>query len=284
MTGKQTFLSAYFVCETVLERFRRGRSGVVHIVGTAHVSPNSRTRVVETIRENQPDAVAIELDENRFTRLWNSESYGLRRLLSANLSPGATVLAVLFSVQQRRTFRKMGIKPGEADMLPAARTAHEVGATLSLIDSESVQTFNRLAEETFSLDAVWSVKRRFDDEQERERIREAATELEAFDDEHGFADTSVSERIELLETMSLDEIERLLDVVGTLFPAQTRLFVTERNEYMAGRLHWLRKDGKDVVAVVGRAHVPELQTLLDAPEMIPDEHITEPRSVRFVTA
>ncbi|MFC6725963.1 TraB/GumN family protein, partial [Halobium palmae] len=57
-----------------------GRSGSVRLVGTAHVSPRSRDRVVDAVRDERPDTVAIELDADRFTRLWNGRS-GLRSLL-----------------------------------------------------------------------------------------------------------------------------------------------------------------------------------------------------------
>lgn len=37
----------------------------IHIVGTAHVSPESVREVREVIERVRPDSVAVELDENR---------------------------------------------------------------------------------------------------------------------------------------------------------------------------------------------------------------------------
>ena len=40
--------------------------GSVRVVGTAHVSAESVERVEEVVEEEQPDTVAVELDESRY--------------------------------------------------------------------------------------------------------------------------------------------------------------------------------------------------------------------------
>ncbi|MFC4359473.1 TraB domain-containing protein [Halobium salinum] len=265
----------------MFDRFR-GRPGSVRLVGTAHVSPRSRERVVDVIRAEQPDTVAIELDADRFTRLWRDDGSRLRDLLGSDLSPAATLLALVFSVRQRRLAREMGVEPGEADMLPAARTGREVGATVTLVDSSSTDAFDELTARCLSTDAVRSLVRRVGDGETRAEMRAAMEEMEELDRTYDLSSGSVEAQVEALETMPLADLDRLVDATGTLLPTVANVLLTERNRYMAGRLHWLREEGEETVAVVGRAHVPGLQALLDDPDSIPTEHVTEPRSVRFV--
>lgn len=274
------FFPASGVRGVVFDRFLR-RSGSIRLVGTAHVSPRSRDRVVDAVRDERPDTVAIELDADRFTRLWNGRS-GLRSLLGSDLSPSATLLALLFSLQQRRLAKRMNVDPGEADMLPAARVGREVGASVALVDASSVDSLNALTARCLSIGAVRSFRRRVNDDDSRARLQAAMDDIDDLDDAYGLTSGSLPERIDALETMPLADLERLVDAIETLFPAATDVMLRKRNEYMAGRLHRLRERGEDVVAVVGRAHVPGLRTLLDDPETIPAEHVTEPRTVRFV--
>ena len=43
--------------------------GSVTVVGTAHVSQDSVEEVEETIEQQRPDVVAVELDESRYKRM-----------------------------------------------------------------------------------------------------------------------------------------------------------------------------------------------------------------------
>ena len=42
------------------------------IIGTAHVSANSAKEVKDAIYEQHPERVAIELDQGRYIKRWNS--------------------------------------------------------------------------------------------------------------------------------------------------------------------------------------------------------------------
>ena len=61
-------------------RGRHGETGRVTLVGTVHLSPTSRERVVSAVRERDPDVVAVELDPLLFRAYWHRE-----RLTAANV-------------------------------------------------------------------------------------------------------------------------------------------------------------------------------------------------------
>ncbi|MFC6726704.1 TraB/GumN family protein, partial [Halobium palmae] len=149
-------------------------------------------------------------------------------------------------------------------------------------DSSSVDSLNALTARCLSVEAIRSFRRRVEDDDSRARLRAAMADVDDLDDAYGLSSGSTEEQVEALETMPIADLERLVDAVETLLPAATGVMLRERNEYMAGRLHWLREAGESVVAVVGPAHVPGLRTLLDDPGSIPSEHVVEPRTVRFV--
>jgi pheromone shutdown protein TraB len=254
----------------------------VKLVGTVHVSSQSRERVIETIRRVDPAHVAIELDPDRFERLWYGETLGVGGLLRSELGVRAAALLLLLNYRQRRMADSLGIEPGTADMLPAAETAHEIGATLSLIDADAVERFNRLAPRILSLEALTDTVRRFGDADERDSLRAVAKDLDDI-----VPDTLVrgsqQEVVDYLESMDESEMVRLFELLDVLFPTASSLLMHERNEWMAGRLHHLRTSGDGpIVAVLGRGHVPAVRRLLDAPETIPHRCVGSSPTVRFL--
>ncbi|RJT02192.1 TraB/GumN family protein [Halococcus sp. IIIV-5B] len=117
--------------------------GSVRVVGTAHVSPESVGEVEETIREERPDVVAVELDEGRFRQLKGEEPDDLA---AGDLLRGNTVFQFLaywmLSYVQTRLGDEFDITPG-ADMLAGVETAEELGLGLALVDRDIQMTVQR---------------------------------------------------------------------------------------------------------------------------------------------
>ena len=117
--------------------------GSVRVVGTAHVSPDSVGEVEDTIREERPDVVAVELDEGRFRQLKGEEPDDLA---AGDLLRGNTVFQFLaywmLSYVQTRLGEEFDITPG-ADMLAGVETAEELGLGLALVDRDIQMTVQR---------------------------------------------------------------------------------------------------------------------------------------------
>jgi pheromone shutdown protein TraB len=117
--------------------------GSVRVVGTAHVSPESVGEVERTIEAEQPDVVAVELDEGRFRQLKGETPDDLE---ASDLLGGNTVFQFLaywmLSYVQTRLGDEFDITPG-ADMLAAVETAEEHSSDVALVDRDIQMTMQR---------------------------------------------------------------------------------------------------------------------------------------------
>ncbi|MFC7203537.1 TraB/GumN family protein [Haloferax namakaokahaiae] len=117
--------------------------GRVRVVGTAHVSQDSVREVEATIREAQPDMVAVELDEGRFRQLKGGTPDDIE---ARDLLRGNTVFQFIaywmLSYVQSRMGDKFDVQPG-ADMLAAVETAEEEQIDVALVDRDIQTTIQR---------------------------------------------------------------------------------------------------------------------------------------------
>jgi pheromone shutdown protein TraB len=120
-----------------------GGEGSVSVVGTAHVSEASVEEVEARIADEQPDVVAVELDEGRYRQLQGEEPDDLD---ASDLLQGNTVFQFLaywmLSYIQTRLGDRFDIEPG-ADMMAAVETAEEYGMEVALVDRDIQETIQR---------------------------------------------------------------------------------------------------------------------------------------------
>jgi pheromone shutdown-related protein TraB len=199
----------------------------VTIIGTAHVSEESRKEVEETIEEEDPNLVGVELDENRLKSL--REDSGWKELdLSEAIREGQAPLLfmnLLLSIYQRSLGIEEGMNPGE-EMLEAVNSAEEKDIEYALLDRDINETLSR-----------------------------------------GFSELGVLEKLKLVgsifvpggEEIDIDEVKdgkvlgSLVEELKDEFPTLNRVFLEERNAFMAEKL--LEEDFDHAVVVVGAAHV-----------------------------
>ncbi len=83
-----------------------------------------------------------------------------------------------------------------------------------------------------------------------------------------------AERIRQLELLTLPfkridsggDVEPAMDALRRLLPEVTEVLIDKRDQAMAQRLHTLRCEGHDVVAVIGAGHHLGIKRALDALE------------------
>ncbi len=118
--------------------------GSVTVVGTAHVSEHSVEEVEETIEREQPDVVAVELDETRYKRLKGHEPEDIdARALISGRTMYQFLAYWLLSYIQARLGDQFDIEPG-ADMMAAIESAEKHGAGVALVDRDIQLTVQRL--------------------------------------------------------------------------------------------------------------------------------------------
>ncbi len=120
-----------------------GREGSVRVVGTAHVSAESVTEVEGVIDEENPDVVAVELDEDRFRQFQGETPDDLE---AGDLLEGDTVFQFLaywmLSYVQTRLGDRFDIDPG-AEMRAAVGAASDADAGVALVDRDIQVTIQR---------------------------------------------------------------------------------------------------------------------------------------------
>jgi len=199
----------------------------ITVIGTAHVSEESRKEVRQTIEEVQPDLVGVELDEDRLKSL--REESGWRDLnLSEAIKQGKAPLLLvnlLLSIYQRSLGIQQDVKPGQ-EMLEAIKAAEETDTEYALLDRDINETLSR----AFSQLSI------------KEKIMLIASIFAAEDEEE----------INIEELKQGDILDKIVEDLKEQFPSLNRVFLDERNTYMAEKL--MEKDFENAVVVVGAAH------------------------------
>ncbi|XGI83285.1 TraB/GumN family protein [Halorutilales archaeon Cl-col2-1] len=219
--------------------------GEVFLVGTAHVSRESVERVRESIEKEEPDVVAVELDERRYLSMKgeNDESLDPRDLLQ-----GFEIFVYwLLSFIQTRLGERFGIEPG-ADMMEAVETAEENGIPVALVDRDIQITVKRL----------WS-RMTF-----LEKIKFFGALIA------GILGFGGGEEIDVEEIAKGDMVHSLMEEFREFSPRGAEALIDERDAYIASNLVDLRDQGHKVVAVIGAGHKPGIERYLEDPDSIPD--------------
>ncbi|WP_226040755.1 TraB/GumN family protein [Natrinema sp. DC36] len=117
--------------------------GSVEVLGTAHVSQASVDEVRETIDREDPDIVAVELDDGRYRQMKGGTPDDIE---AEDLLSGNTVFQFLaywmLSYVQSRLGDQFDIEPG-ADMRAAIEAAEANGSGVALVDRDIQVTIQR---------------------------------------------------------------------------------------------------------------------------------------------
>lgn len=203
------------------------------LIGTAHISQASIDTVRNTITDEHPDRVCIELDEQRYQTLKDSARWQSLNLVQViRNGQGSFLLANLALVSfQKRMGLQTGVRPG-AELLVAATEAEEQGIPVSLVDRNIRTTLLRAWRKT----GFWK------------RMNILAALLA------GLFDNTKLDEAELAKLRETDTLSAMLDEMGSALPSVKAILVDERDLFMAH--HIGQAEGQKIVAVVGAAHLP----------------------------
>ncbi|PSQ44171.1 conjugal transfer protein TraB [Halobacteriales archaeon SW_7_68_16] len=223
--------------------------GRVRVVGTAHVSAESAERVRETVAEDPPDVVAVELDEGRYGRLCGETPDDLE---PGDLLDGGTVFQFLaywmLSYVQTRLGNRFDIEPG-ADMRAAIESADAAGAEIALVDRDIQVTIQRF----WAKMSLW------------EKLKMLGS---LFVSLLGFGG-SVDDEFDIEELTDGDAVTAIMEEFREFSPGGADALIDERDAYIAHGLVSLRRRGYDVVAVVGAGHRAGIERYLEQPGTLP---------------
>jgi pheromone shutdown-related protein TraB len=202
------------------------------LVGTAHVSPESRDLVRRVIELENPDTVTVELDAQRYQALTDEsrfQSLDIKEVIRKKQLSTLMVNLLLAAYQKRLGF-KLGVLPG-AELLEAIRVAEERGIPVVLADRDVRVTLRRAWSSTSLL---------------KKSLLLSAVLASIFDERK-----LTQEQID--ELLKKDVLSELMRELGEAMPGLKRVLIDERDLYLSSRMRGA--PGRRVVAVVGAGHL-----------------------------
>lgn len=216
------------------------------LLGTAHISHESIVQVTTSIRDEAPDCVAIELDEQRYASMKNPEAWkNLDIVKVLKGGQGFVLMANLVLASfQKRMGADVGVKPGE-DMKAAITVAEEMNVPAVMVDRPIQMTLKR----AWAKNSLWG------------KCKLLAVLLSS-----AFEKSEISaEEIERLKNES--EMDSMMNEIAEYLPAVKEVLIDERDRYLASRIWDARVNGeaaKKIVAVLGAGHLPGVVRHLEA--------------------
>lgn len=216
------------------------------LLGTAHISHESIVQVTTSIRDEAPDCVAIELDEQRYASMKNPEAWkNLDIVKVLKGGQGFVLMANLVLASfQKRMGADVGVKPGE-DMKAAITVAEEMNVPAVMVDRPIQMTLKR----AWAKNSLWG------------KCKLLAVLLSS-----AFEKSEISaEEIERLKNES--EMDSMMNEIAEYLPAVKEVLIDERDRYLASHIWEAQvKDApaKKIVAVLGAGHLPGVVRHLEA--------------------
>lgn len=216
------------------------------LIPTAHVSQESVNLVRKTIKEENPDSICIELDDQRYKNLKNPEAWKNTNIIDIIKEKKVTLLIanLILSSYQKNIAKKLKTKPGQ-EMMEGMKASEEMGINLVLADRSIQTTFMR----------IWRKMGFF------EKIKLFFSLMSIDDDE------DVSEE-DLQRLIERDNLELAIEDMGKDYPQIAATLLHERDKYLAYNIK--NAPGNKVVAILGAAHTPGVEE-----EVFKDQDIEE---------
>lgn len=202
------------------------------ILGTAHVSLDSVDEVINTIREELPDRICVEIDAGRFKSLSRDEKWQQMDLTKVfREKKGFLLLANLVLTSfQKKVGNNTGIKPGE-EMKMAVEVAKELSIPFSFSDRPVQMTLQR----AWAKSGFWN------------KLKLLASLISS---------VFSNEKVDAAEVESLKEkgaLEDMMEELSDYLPSVKKVLIDERDQYLASNI--FEAPGNKVIAVVGAGHM-----------------------------
>ena len=212
----------------------------IWLVKTAHVSKNSVEDVRECVGEVEPDTICIELDEQRYKKIQDPESWrdtDLSKVIKEK-QVGFLLVNLILASFQKRMAKSMDSNSG-GEMMEGIRLAKEKDLNLVLADRSVKTTFGR----------IWAKLKG------KEKFKLLTGIIESI-----FDDEEITEE-DLTALKEADALEAALLDIGKQFPTVKEVLVDERDQYLAQKIK--TAPGKKIVAIIGAAHAKGIENNLD---------------------
>ena len=206
---------------------------MIVLIGTGHVFDLSNA-LLDIFDERQPDAIAVELDKQRYNALMmkraNPESY-------KTAEKNVPILYKLLGRFQDNMAKEYGVNAGD-EMVTAITYAQSHQISLEFIDMNAQKLFSRML-----------------------RTMPFSEKLKMF--LSGIGGFFISKKRVEKELKKIEgDFDTYIEQIGEKFPTIKRVLIDERNVHMVKKLTILAEEHEKVVACIGDGHVPGISKLL----------------------
>ncbi len=215
-------------------------SGVEYIlIGTAHISQESVEVVSSTIKEEKPDVVCLELDENRLNSLTQKKKWESLNILEIIKKKQLATLIVnlMLSSYQKKLGLNTGTQPG-SELLEGYNVSKENNIPFALCDRDARTTLKR----------AWRKSPFF------KKSLLIANIFGSF-----FDKTQISES-DLKVLRQKDYLTEVMGELGKALPEVKSVLIDERDIYLAEKIK--ASEGKKKLAVLGAGHIEGIKKRL----------------------
>ena len=218
------------------------------LIGTAHISKVSKELVRETIENEKPDTICVELDEGRAKSIQDPDRWkktDLKEVIKKKQL--ATLIAnLVLGSYQKRMGEQTGVKPG-SELKEAVDLAGEKEIPVVLADRDIKITLRR----------TWACTPWY-----RKFSLLGGLFGSIFDK------TEISEE-ELAKIKEQDALNSMMQEFGKSFPEVKQVLIDERDQFLASKIR--NAPGKKVIAVVGAGHVKGIAGIISDNKELPSE-------------
>jgi len=216
----------------------------ITIIPTSHIARDSIRLIRETVENEKPDCIAVELDMSRYQALREGEASLLDSLRA--LGPLTFLFYFVLKNLQQSLGRLAGVSPG-SEMLEAVRLGQQNGVQVEFIDRDIGETFLRIK----SVPA-------------REKVKLLTFVFSALFLGAGREDLKSPEKLDLSKVPPEKLVNQVIELLRKEFPWLHRILIEERNLYMAQRVFQLSQRCQNIVVVVGAGHAKGIAEILNS--------------------
>jgi pheromone shutdown-related protein TraB len=209
------------------------------VIGTSHIAKESVIHIKKRIEKEQPDIVAVELDNQRLHALLNQKQSRISIFDIGKIGFKGYLFVLIGSYVQKKLGNMVGLMPG-SDMLQAVICAKKNNMKVALIDQDIVITLRK-----FSQAFTW-----------KERWRFFSDMIKGLFFPHREMKKFGLNTIDLSKVPPKQLIRRLTAQVKKRYPSVYRVLIHERNIVMINNLKKIMTQHPDakIIAVVGAGH------------------------------
>lgn len=218
------------------------------LVGTAHISQESKNLVRNTIETENPDTICVELDKGRLDSVKDPDRWkrtDLKQVIK-NKQLGTLIANLVLGSYQKRMGAHTGVKPG-SELKEAVDLAERNGCSLVLADRDIKITLRR----------TWACTPWY-----RKLSLIGSLFASIFDK------TEISEE-DLSKIKKQDALSAMMQEFGKTFPEVKHVLIDERDQFLASKIK--NAPGNKIVAVVGAGHLNGIISAIENNKELPSE-------------